>query len=54
MEIGEQPSVRIAANMFKDLLYQYRNSLVAAVIVAGWDKREKGQVNWFIFLDRLY
>lgn len=33
-----------AANIFRELCYNYRDSLMAGIIVAGWDKRRGGQV----------
>ncbi|XP_049796902.1 proteasome subunit beta type-6 [Schistocerca nitens] len=44
VEMGEPPQVKTAANVFRELCYNYRDSLVAGVIVAGWDKRRGGQV----------
>ncbi|XP_053207770.1 proteasome subunit beta type-6-like [Panonychus citri] len=44
MEVGEPAPVKVAANIFRDLCYQYRDQLTAGIIVAGWDKREKGQI----------
>ncbi|KAK3105308.1 hypothetical protein FSP39_022201 [Pinctada imbricata] len=44
MDTGEEPKVKIAANIFRDLCYNYRDSLMAGIIVAGWDKTEGGQV----------
>lgn len=44
METNEKPSVRVAANVLRGLCYKYRDNLLAGLIVAGWDKREKGQV----------
>nr|AYV89111.1 proteasome subunit beta type-6 [Tetranychus truncatus] len=43
-EIGEPASVGVAANIFRDLIYQYKYSLTAGIIVAGWDKRDGGQI----------
>ncbi|PSN45694.1 Proteasome subunit beta type-6 [Blattella germanica] len=44
MELGEPPLVETAANIFRELCYNYRDSLSAGIIVAGWDKRKGGQV----------
>lgn len=44
MEIDQNPEVRVAANMFRELCYNYRDQLTAGIIVAGWDKRHGGQV----------
>ena len=38
------PQVAIAANVFRQLCYNYRDQLSAGIIVAGWDKRKGGQV----------
>jgi hypothetical protein len=34
----------MAANVFRDMCYNYRDQMVAGIIVAGWDKRDGGQV----------
>ncbi|KAL8569656.1 Proteasome subunit beta type-6 [Nucella lapillus] len=44
MEMGEEPAVATAANVFRELCYDHRDSLSAGIIVAGWDKRVGGQV----------
>ncbi|KAL3861667.1 hypothetical protein ACJMK2_007718 [Sinanodonta woodiana] len=44
MEHGEEPLVKMAGHVFKDMCYNYRDSLTAGILVAGWDKREGGQV----------
>jgi 20S proteasome subunit beta 1 len=44
IELGEPPLVETAANVFRELCYNYRDSLTAGVIIAGWDKRKGGQV----------
>ncbi|XP_067005376.1 proteasome subunit beta type-6 [Anabrus simplex] len=44
VELGEPPLVETAANVFRELCYNYRDSLQAGIIVAGWDKRKGGQV----------
>jgi hypothetical protein len=36
--------VETAANVFRELCYNYRDSLSAGIIIAGWDKRKGGQV----------
>jgi len=43
-EMDQEPLVETAARIFKELIYNNRSSLSAAVIVAGWDKRKGGQV----------
>lgn len=45
MELSEEPRVRVAAHIFKDLCYNYRDSITAGIIVAGWDKHRGGQVS---------
>lgn len=47
LELGEEPSVKTAANLFQQLCYYNKNNLQAGIIVAGWDKRNGGQV-WSI------
>jgi len=44
MELGEPPLVEIGASVFRELCYNYRDSLMAGILVAGWDKRKGGQV----------
>lgn len=44
MELGEQPLVETAANVFREMCYNYRDSLMAGILVAGWDSRKGGQV----------
>lgn len=44
MELGEEPTVEIAANLLKELCYNYRDSLTAGMIVAGWDAQKGSQV----------
>nr|CAB3265226.1 proteasome subunit beta type-6-like [Phallusia mammillata] len=42
--MGELPSVRKAAAIFREYCYEYRDSLTAGIIVAGWDPKQGGQV----------
>lgn len=42
MELGEPPKVEVAASIFRELCYNYRDSLVAGILVAGWDKQKGG------------
>lgn len=42
--LGEPPLVYDAATTFRNYVYQNRNSLLASVIVAGWDRVKGGQV----------
>lgn len=44
MELGELPLVETSAAVFRELCYSYRDSLMAGILVAGWDKRKGGQV----------
>ncbi|XP_061163168.1 proteasome subunit beta type-6-like [Saccostrea echinata] len=44
MDTGEEPKVKTAANIFRELCYNNRDNLSAGIIVAGWDKSEGGQV----------
>lgn len=44
MELGQPPLVETAASVFRELCYNYRDSLMAGILVAGWDKRKGGQI----------
>ncbi|KAK4884697.1 hypothetical protein RN001_000968 [Aquatica leii] len=44
MELGEPPLVETGAAVFRELCYNYRDSLVAGILVAGWDRKKGGQV----------
>lgn len=44
METGEPAPVKTGANIFREMCYNYRDSLTAGIICAGWDRREGGQV----------
>jgi len=44
MELGEKPLVESGAAVFRELCYNYRDSLMAGILVAGWDSRKGGQV----------
>lgn len=44
MELGEEPPVEVAAAVFQELCYNYRDSLMAGILVAGWDKKKGGQI----------
>ncbi|KZC10251.1 Proteasome subunit beta type-6, partial [Dufourea novaeangliae] len=44
MELGSEPLVETAANVFREICYNYRDSLMAGILVAGWDSRKGGQV----------
>lgn len=43
--MNEPPLVRIAANCVRRMIYQYRDDMLAGMIVAGWDKQLGGQVS---------
>ena len=47
METGEEPLVKTAASVFRNLCYNNRDSLSAGILVAGWDKQEGGQVGFY-------
>ncbi|KAL6461111.1 hypothetical protein MHYP_G00310770 [Metynnis hypsauchen] len=51
IEVGEDPLVRSAATLVKNISYKYKEELSAHLIVAGWDRRAGGQV--FVTLDGL-
>lgn len=44
MENNQEPTVHAAANVFRDICYNYREQLMAGIICAGWDERNGGQV----------
>lgn len=44
VKLGEPPLVQVAAHTFKEICYNYRDQLMAGIIVAGWDKTKGGQV----------
>jgi len=44
MELGAEPKVETAANVFREMCYNYRDSLMAGILVAGWDAVKGGQV----------
>ncbi|CAK9816271.1 Proteasome subunit beta type-6 [Anthophora quadrimaculata] len=44
IELGMEPLVETAANVFREFCYNYRDSLMAGILVAGWDSRKGGQV----------
>lgn len=45
IEVGEDPQVRSAATLVRNISYKYREELSAHLIVAGWDRRNGGQVS---------
>uniref|UniRef100_F7A955 Proteasome subunit beta n=2 Tax=Ciona intestinalis TaxID=7719 RepID=F7A955_CIOIN len=42
--MGGLPSVKKAAEIFRQYCYDYRDNLTAGIIVAGWDPKQGGQV----------
>ncbi|XP_034561653.1 proteasome subunit beta type-9 [Notolabrus celidotus] len=43
-EIGEDPQVCSAATLVRNISYKYKEELSAHLIVAGWDRKDGGQV----------
>ena len=43
-----------AASLFRQVCYDYRDSLVAGIICAGWDKKKSGQVITFLYMKCFY
>ena len=44
MEMGVSPLVKTAATLFRKYCYKDRESSIASILCAGWDKRDGGQV----------
>lgn len=44
VEMDRLPTVKTAAQIFRRFCYNNRDSLMASIIVAGWDPKEGGQV----------
>lgn len=44
IELDTDPSVNTAATLFRSICYNNKNSLMAGVIIAGWDSDGGGQV----------
>ncbi|XP_033097795.1 proteasome subunit beta type-6-like [Anneissia japonica] len=44
IDLGTAPLVKTAATLFKNLCFDYREQLLAGIIVAGWDEENGGQV----------
>ena len=44
MELGKEPLVETAANLFKEICYNYRDSMQAGILIGGWDSVKGGQV----------
>lgn len=43
-QTGEEPLVSEAAAEIQNYIYNYRDQLLAGIIIGGWDKRLGGQV----------
>lgn len=43
-ELGDDPEVKTAANLFKQICYSNKNFLLAGIICGGWDKHDGGSV----------
>ena len=43
IQTGEPALVKTAANIFREMCYNYRDSLTAGIIVAGWDHKFGGK-----------
>lgn len=46
IQMQQKPLVHTAANLFREMCYKYRDSLMAGIIVAGWDEKKGGQVQY--------
>merc|ERR1719343_852586 len=44
VELGKQPTVNTAANLFKMIAYNNKDNLSAGLIIGGWDEKRGGQV----------
>mmetsp|Transcript_77450 Transcript_77450/g.121945 ORF Transcript_77450/g.121945 Transcript_77450/m.121945 type:complete len:238 (+) Transcript_77450:56-769(+) len=44
VELGKQPTVNTAANLFKIMAYNNKDHLLAGLIVAGYDDKKGGQI----------
>jgi len=44
IELGKTPYVKTAANLFRQILYNNKDALLAGIIIAGWDPYEGAQV----------
>jgi len=49
IEVEDDPLVCSAATLVKNISYKYKEELSAHLIVAGWDRKEGGQVRLFWF-----
>jgi 20S proteasome subunit beta 1 len=44
IELGEEPRVKTAANLFKQVVYQNKDRLSAGIIIGGYDEHDGGSV----------
>eukprot|EP00474_Spongospora_subterranea_P008705 CRZ09163.1 hypothetical protein [Spongospora subterranea] len=44
VELGDLPSVAVAAHLTRNICYQYKDQLMAGMIIGGWDKQKGGTV----------
>merc|ERR1740139_891003 len=44
IELGKQPSVQTAANLFRLIAYNNKDNMMAGLIIAGYDEKRGGQV----------
>ena len=44
-DTGKEPSVKVAAHLFKSMCYGNKDRLTAGIICGGWDPEEGGQVS---------
>merc|ERR1719402_116285 len=44
LTLDQAPRVNVAAATTRELIYNYRDSLMAGMMVAGWDEQNGGQV----------
>lgn len=49
LEIADEPKVKTAAKLFRELIYKNKGQLLAGIICAGYDKYEGGQVRAVIY-----
>eukprot|EP00940_MAST-03C_sp_MAST-3C-sp2_P002101 g2101.t1 len=44
LEVDRLPTVKAAANLFKNIVYPNKEALMASIICAGWDPKDGGSV----------
>merc|ERR1719261_71328 len=44
VELGEQPTVNTAANLFRMIAYNNKDNLMAGLLIAGYDEKRGGQI----------